>query len=355
MRKNKKSMTVNELKAGMIVANNVEQDGKVLLGQNITITQSMIDKLKSIYFFEEVEVYYEEEVSQETKNRIDSKKIENEFNELSLNLSTLFDNMIYEEGKINGTCVQEVREFRKRIKEELKSTSIVIKNIILYGSGEDCIYRHGINVAALSSILGSWIGIDENQINLLVYSALLHDFGKTRIDENVLNKNTPLTKDEFNIIKSHASVGYDYIKNIEFWDKSVSYGVLMHHERIDGSGYPLGIKGEKIHPFAKIIAIADVFDAINSDRVYKKKKLPFEAMQIVNTESLGKLDYEYSKVFLEHVSNYYMGEEVLLNTDEVCKIIQMDLNNLDRPLVLKNGDFIDLAKEKNLYIKEIIL
>lgn len=355
MRKSKKSMNVNELKAGMIVANNVEQDGKVLLGQNITITQSMIDKLKSIYFFEEVEVYYEEEISQETKDIIDSKKIANEFDALSLNLSTLFDNIICEDGKINGACVQEVREFRKRIKEELKSTSIVIKNIILYGSGEDCIYRHGINVAALSSILGSWIGIDENQINLLVYSALLHDFGKTRIDENVLNKNTTLTKDEFNIIKSHASVGYDYIKNIECWDKSVSYGVLMHHERIDGSGYPLGIKGEKIHPFAKIIAIADVFDAINSDRVYKKKKLPFEAMQRVKTESLGKLDYEYSKMFLEHVSNYYMGEEVLLNTDEVCKIIQMDLNNLDRPLVLKNGDFIDLAKEKNLYIKEIIL
>ena len=151
MRKDQKSITVNELKAGMIVASNVEQDGKVLLAKNITITQSMIDKLKCIYFFGEIEVYYEEEVSQETKNRIDSKKIENEFNELSLSLSTLFDNMISEDGKINGTCIQEVREFRKRIKEELKSTSIVIKNIILYGSGEDCIYRHGINVAALSS------------------------------------------------------------------------------------------------------------------------------------------------------------------------------------------------------------
>lgn len=355
MRKKQKSITVNELKAGMIIASNVDQDGKVLLAKNIRITQSIIDKLKRIYFFGEIEVYYEEEILEETKKKIDSKKIANEFNELSLSLSSVFDNMIYEDGKINSTSIQEVREFRKKIKEELKSTSIVIKNIIFYGSGEDSIYRHGVNVAALSSLLGSWIGMDENQLNLLVYSALLHDFGKTKIDENVLKKNMPLTKDEFNIIKSHASVGYNYIKNIEFWDKSVSYGVLMHHERIDGSGYPLGIKGEQIHPFAKIIAIADVFDAINSNRGYKRKKLPFEAMQIVKTESLGKLDYEYSKIFLEHIANYYMGEEVLLNTDEICKIIQMDVNNLDRPLVLKDGDFIDLAKEKNLYIKEIIL
>ena len=355
MAKNKKSVSVNGLKAGMILSSNVEQNGKVLLSKDITITQSMIDKLKGLYFFEEVEVYYEEEVSQGTKNQINSSKIDKEFKELSINLSKVFENMIDQDGKINGTCIEEVRVFRKKIEEELKSTSIVIKNIVLYGSGEDCIYRHGVNVAALSSILGSWIGMDKNQLNLLVYSAILHDFGKTKIDEKLLNKNTPLTKEEFDIIKSHATVGYNYIKNIEFLDKSVSYGVLMHHERVDGSGYPLGIKGDGIHPFAKIIAIADVFDAINSDRGYRKKKLPFEAMEIVKTESLGKLDYEYSKIFLEHIANYYMGEEVLLNTDEVCKIIQMNVNKLDKPLVLKDGEFIDLAKEKNLYIKEIIL
>src|SRR5471030_418447 len=124
----------------------------------------------------------------------------------------------------------------------------------------------------------------------------------------------------------------------------------MHHERLDGSGYPLGLKGNEIHDFAKIIAIADVFDAINSNRGYKRKKLPFEALQIVKTESLGKLDYEYVKVFLEHIVNYYTGEEVLLNTNEKCKIIQMNINNLERPLILKDENFMDLEKEKDLYI-----
>ena len=85
-----------------------------------------------------------------------------------------------------------------------------------------------------------------------------------------MKKNASLTKSEFNIIKTHTSAGYNIVKGITFLDKSVSYGVLMHHERIDGSGYPLGLKGEGIHPFAKIIAIADVFDAINSDRGYKR-------------------------------------------------------------------------------------
>ena len=129
----------------------------------------------------------------------------------------------------------------------------------------------------------------------------------------------------------------------------------MHHERVDGSGYPLGLKGSAIHKFAKIIAIADVFDAINSNRGFKKKKLPFEALQIVKTESFGKLDYKYSKIFLEHIVNYYTGEVVLLNTNEKCKIIQMNVNNLAKPLILKDREFIDLEKEKDLYIKEMLL
>lgn len=129
----------------------------------------------------------------------------------------------------------------------------------------------------------------------------------------------------------------------------------MHHEREDGSGYPLGLKGDAIHDFGKLIAIADVFDAINSNREYKRKKAPFEALQIVKNESLGKLNYEYVKVFLEHVVNYYLGEEVILNTGEKCKIIQMNTNDLERPLVLKDGEFIDLRKQKELYIKELLL
>ena len=116
----------------------------------------------------------------------------------------------------------------------------------------------------------------------------------------------------------------------------------MHHEREDGSGYPLGITGEKIHYFAKIIAIADEFDVMNSDEAYKNKRGPFEILEIIKEKSLGKLDYEYSKIFLEHIVNYYMGEDVILNTDEKSKILQMNVNNLARPLVLKDGEFIDL-------------
>jgi HD-GYP domain-containing protein (c-di-GMP phosphodiesterase class II) len=129
----------------------------------------------------------------------------------------------------------------------------------------------------------------------------------------------------------------------------------MHHEREDGSGYPFAITGEKIHCFAKIIAIADELDVMNSDESYKNERGPFEVLELIKEKSLNKLDYEYTKVFLEHIANYYMGEDVLLSTGEKAKILQINTNDLSRPLILKDGEFIDLSKNKHIYIKELIL
>ncbi|WP_297423011.1 HD-GYP domain-containing protein [Clostridium sp.] len=355
MEKKTKLVSFNKLEEGMVVAKNVEQNGRILLKKDIAINSSIIKKIQGLYFIGNVEVYEEKAeikaVNKDPKKEEQYNKVEEEFKEISLKLQKTFRQLANE----NGIAMNEIREFSQKIQDELKPSSIVIKNIVLYGSGTDSIYRHGVNVAALSAIIGKWLGFEKYKLNLLVYSAILHDFGKTKIDRELLKKESTLSKGEFNTIKTHAQVGYKYIKDISFLDKAVSYGVLMHHERLDGSGYPLGLKDEAIHPFAKIIAIADVFDAINSDRGYKKKKLPFEALQIVKNESLGKLDYEYVKIFLEHIAGYYIGEEVLLNTDEKCKIIQMNINNLEKPLVLKNEEFVDLSREKDLFIKEILL
>ena len=355
MEEKTKVISFNTLEAGMILSKNLEQNGRILFKKDVPITEPIIKKMQKLYLIENIEIYdkniEKKQVSIESKKLEESKKVDEEFRKISLKLKNTFNQIAND----NETSMNEIREFSQKIQNELKPSNIIIKNIVLYGSGEDSIYRHGVNVAALSALLGKWVGIEEAKINLLVYAALLHDIGKTKVRRDVLEKEASLTKGEFDLIKTHTHAGYKIVKEITNLDKSVSYGVLMHHERLDGSGYPLGLKGEEIHPFAKIIAIADVFDAMNSDRGYKDKRLPFEALQIVKNESLGKLDYEYVNVFLEHIVGCYTGEEVLLNTNEKCKIIKMNANNLEKPLVLKNGDFVDLEKEKNMYIKKILL
>lgn len=398
--KNIKILTVDDLQEGMVTASKVEQNGALLLNNDVKITKSIINRLKRMYFFGSVEVYDDDNQIQEStesqsisnednlknisKNNIQSsisqnfikqdkniiktkeddlekiydskyRKVETEFNNMSKELVNIFDRIVQAKGKIGLDDIRRIEEFEGRIQNELKSTSTIIKNIVLKGSGIDCIYRHSVNVAALSALLGTWIGMEDYKLKSLIDTAILHDCGKVMVDNNVLNKETKLSNDEFISIKKHTNYGYNLVKNIAGLDKHISYGVLMHHERLDGTGYPLGVKSNGIHPFAKIVAIADIFDAINSNRGYKMKKPPFEAMQIVKDESDKKIDSEYARVFLEHISNYYMGEEALLNNSEKCKIMQVNIDDLKNPIVFKNGKFLDLSKVNNLYVKEIIV
>ena len=311
MEKHRKFLIVNDLKVGMICAKEIMSEGRVLIGKDVPITEWAINKLKDTYFCNKIEVYCDDDngiYNNYDKRTKTIEQVGKDFNELSGNVQQIFENIEH----LQSSSMKEVRKFAVRIQQELKYTSLIIKNIVLYGSGSDTIYKHSVNVAALSSVLGKWIGLSKKDLTLLTYSAILHDFGKTKIDKNILDKPGHLTLKEFNVIKQHPIIGYNYVKQIKFLDKSVSFGVLMHHERCDGSGYPLGLKVDKIHQFAKIIAIADVFDAINSNRIYKESKKPFEALELIQKESLVKLDYEYCNVFLNHVINYYIGENVLL-------------------------------------------
>lgn len=344
-------LTVNELKPKMAIAEKIKSNGLVLLNEGTELTEAMINKLREIYFYSRVAVYSDqEEVLEFYKNKT-VEEIEESFSNLSIDVKEILSNI---EDTIK-TNFQEIEEFTRKIKDELRSTRSVIKNIVLVGSGEDAIYRHSVNVTALSAVLGKWLGFSERDINLLSHAAILHDFGKTKISSKILDKVTPLTEEDWRKIKSHPSLVYKYLKAVPSLDTSILYGALMHHERFDGSGYPLGIKEDRIHPFAKIIAIADTFDAINSNRIYRKNQGPFEALETLEKESLGKLDYVYCKVFIEHVINFLMGESVLLNTDKICTVIGVDANDISRPLLFDGTDFIDLKQRKDIYIKKLII
>lgn len=347
MEKNIEKLSVEDLKVGMVVVNEIKCDGIVLVAKGISLTQQSIKILKEKYIYNKIEIYHEveKEISQDTK------RTEENFIELTLDLEKMFNNI----NELQAADMEEVRKFASKIKLELKPTDCIIKNIILYGSGKDSIFRHAVNVAAISSILGKWIGLDEKQLNLLIYTAILHDFGKTKIDNSIMNKTDKLTDNELAKIRMHPVIGYEFINKIRFLDRAVALGILMHHEREDGSGYPFGIKNEKIHDFAKIIAIADTFDAINSNRIYRKSKRPFEALEIVKENSLGKLDYNYCTIFLNHVINYYVGETVMLNDHRVCKIIQINKDDFEKPLLLAEDGFIDLKNNKNLYVEQLLL
>jgi putative nucleotidyltransferase with HDIG domain len=368
---NSHNLKINDLKIGMVLAETIEVSENTTVYKNETITNEILQILKHEDTLVDICVYKtkkyynpdfetSEDESLEVSNKYNNKKLsvfetvtilEKNFNALSLDLTQTF----FKLGKFKLSTINEIRKITKQLQESMADINALINDIVLHGSGADSIYRHGINVALLSNLLGRWIGLPENKINLLTYSALLHDIGKIKIDSNILNSKASLSENEYITVKSHALIGYNIVKEINFLDNSVAQGILFHHERLDGSGYPFGLKNDNVSQFSKIIAIADVFDAINSNRPYRKKRLPFESLQIIRKESFGKLDYKYADIFLHHIFNYYLGKDVVLNNNKIAQIIQMDINALDRPLILLDDTFLKLSQNKDLDIIEFVL
>lgn len=228
--------------------------------------------------------------------------------------------------------------------------------IIATESDEDnYLYAHITHVAILNYIQGTWHQMESKDLRLLIKTGLLFDIGLVKIKEDILNKPGKLSSEEYLVIKKHSTLSYELIKKVPFLSKSIKYGVLMHHEREDGTGYPLGIRGEKIHPFGKITALSDIFDAITSNRPYKSRDSLFKVLDVFQKESYGLLDPKYSMIFIKKIINYYINSTVVLNNGETGNIIKMNVNNISRPLVKCGENFYDLELNKEIKIERVKL
>ncbi|MBC7959795.1 MAG: HD domain-containing protein, partial [Vallitaleaceae bacterium] len=163
-------------------------------------------------------------------------------------------------------------------------------------------FAHSLNVSILANIFAKWLKFDEDEQIELSIAGLLHDIGKTKLDPVILNKKGVLSPEEFNHLKTHTTLGYKILEN-----SSASIGikqtVLLHHEKLNGTGYPLNPAWDTIHSYAKIIAIVDMYDEITSERPYRKKQHPFNAIRILEEKCFGVLDTDYLYVFLENIAH----------------------------------------------------
>jgi len=348
-----KSISIYELKQNMILAENLTLEGVTLVAKETALNSSIIKKIIEFYPSNTIQIYVSEVEltipSSQNSREQDLIETENILNRFS-NKMDIFLNSLKKDSEPNLT---EIKIMSKEILDNLNDYGSIIKNITNSKNIDEYLTRHCVNVALLSSMLGKWLNLPKNELTLLTHTAFLSDIGKTKIDPAILNKPSKLTESEFDEIKKHSIYAYDLVKNIPLLDKSVILGVLTHHERLNGSGYPLGLKEDKISTFAKIIAITDMFDAMTSDRIYSKKQNPLKVLEVLQHDCIDLLDYNYITTFLRHMSNYYTGEMVKLNNGIIGKIIKIDINNISKPLISVDSDFIDLQKEKDLFIVEL--
>ncbi len=338
---------ISEAEVGMIIADDIYNNyGAILLHKDSILDLYTIEKLESLGI-KHLKVF--EEYTPVKTNK--TPAIETVYKE---NV-TKFKDMFKDIG--NGKSLDTIRV--QNIVSDLRSTYTSINDILQSLNSvrniDDYTYSHSLNVSLLSSLISQWLGLDDTQCRLISYCGLLHDIGKSKIDPEILNKPGPLTESEFEEIKKHPLLGYRMLeKNIAI-NKNIALGVLLHHEREDGSGYPFALTSAKIHLYAKIVAIADIFDAMTSNRVYKSRQTPFDVFSIYESEYLTKCDTKILLTFLRKAASFYIGNLVKLNNDMIGEVIFINEKYLSRPMIkLTSSKIVDLSKEPKLKIKELI-
>jgi HD-GYP domain-containing protein (c-di-GMP phosphodiesterase class II) len=219
---------------------------------------------------------------------------------------------------------------------------------------EEYKYRHCLGVAIVSTLIGKWIGLSSSDLNKLTISALLYDVGNIQIPEVILNKPGKLTRGEYEILKKHTIYGHQLLNQSDVDCEEAAIVALQHHERENGQGYPNGLISEQIHPFSKIVAIADVFIAMLSNRVYQGANPLYEVLQQMNAEVYGKLSPRIFLPFMRMVMDLLIGHQIQLNDGRLAVILMINKYHILRPLVKIEDEIIDLNLYPSLEIVKLI-
>lgn len=278
-----------------------------------------------------------------------------------LNLEEIYNQAI----RISNNIVEDIRFGRQLYFNPVDTYSIQIckylddsTDILAFlHSAQDkypYMYSHPVNVAFISFVIGKWLNLNYSKLVNLVRTGLLHDIGKAKIKDSLLNKADALTFEDIEKLRSHPVIGYKILEKVDIFDAEVLQGVLFHHERMDGSGYPLGLKKEKINLISKIIAIADTFDAITTTKTYRKKYSPLRAIEEIQADSYNQLDSYICNIFVNNIIDYYSGREIRLSNEQVGNIVKINPIEITKPIVQWENEYHDLSIERNIEVVEIL-
>ncbi|MEK3903392.1 MULTISPECIES: HD-GYP domain-containing protein [unclassified Paenibacillus] len=230
----------------------------------------------------------------------------------------------------------------------------VVTLLLLLDREDNYTYNHSLQVGMLSYYLASWLGYSKTECYEIGRAGYLIDIGKCRISPAILNKPGKLTPEEYEEIKLHTVYGYEIIQN-SMNDPFTALVALQHHEREDGSGYPKQLTKTDIHPYAQIAAVADIYSAMTTHRVYQSKQELISVLREINSLSFGKLNGKPVQAFINHLMPNFIGKRVLLSTGDMGVIVMNNPLDVFRPLVQSEGKFLDLSRERKIAVVEIYM
>lgn len=361
-----RTIRIERAEAGMVLAADVYADGyRLIMAKDAVLSKKGIEFLSN-YSIDRITVYKEEAPEEEEKeNPVIAeyqRKIVNtkEFKEFSKNFDGMVEKLkgsmqnLIETAQTGGTVQEE--EMLSGIDAILSKSRNGLHTIDMMHcmrDYDDLTYAHSVNVSLLCNTIAKWLGYEKKVVKEATLAGLLHDIGKLKIPPELIKKPEKLTDEEYKIVKNHTIFGYEILKQTDL-DSQVVLPALCHHERCDGSGYPLGVRMEQMNEYSRIVAVADVYDAMTADRVYRKGICPFEVIEDFERSGMQKYDPNILMPFLNKIIESYIGAGVILTDGKVGEVIMINSKELSRPVVRIGESFVDLSKEKELRIENLI-
>jgi len=326
-------VSIHHCHPGMVIAKTIyTEQGLVLIAKGTMLTERIINLLKK----RNISFLYVEDDRLKDIEVTDSIPVELRVEALNA-INEVYEQISMENSKksrvFDGVSIEKLKLALKDLMKEIKSKNNVINLLADMFSYDSYTFSHSTNVTLYTIAMAIQLDFSEKQLMEIGIGSMLHDIGKRKIPKEILHKKGKLTQEEYEILKLHTEYGFHILRNEPSISLLSAHCALQHHEKIDGSGYPQGLKGDEIHYYSKILAVADVFDALTSDRPYRKALLPHEAMEVLYAETYTHFDPKYVKVFQQSVATYPVGITVTLNTGETGVVVAYHKNFPNRPTV----------------------
>ncbi|WP_085522422.1 HD-GYP domain-containing protein [Tuberibacillus sp. Marseille-P3662] len=251
--------------------------------------------------------------------------------------------------------ILEIRQLIIPILQDFLNNKKTLLLLNQYASKEDYIYHHCVTVGLLSGFIADKLGYSCDQIHSIAVAGLLADSGMAKMPPHIFRKHRSLTPQERDRLKMHPILSYRLVKSLPTISDEMALAILQHHEREDGTGYPHQFKSQKIHAHAKIIAVADVFHAMVSERIYKKGKSPFQVLELMRMDHFGQFEQRILDIFVNEVVNSFKGTKVYLSNQREGTVVFIQAQSPTRPMVqLTDGQILSLSDDRSLHIEKIL-
>ncbi len=331
-------MPIEKIVPGMAVGHDIyDSEGHLILAKHLILNAEYAERLDGwgipgVYiddeFTEDIEI--EQVLRPEVKKRA---------------VKMVRDLFLIEEG--NAAAQEEVQKLVQDVVNDVINNGDVMCNMLDLKKYDDYTYFHSVNVAVLSAMIGSSCHLSAEELNILTTAAVLHDIGKRFVDINILNAQRALTEAERRIIIEHPKLGYDFLKDNYDFSANVYASVLQHHEWYNGEGYPLGRAGDEIPLYARIIKLADVYDALTSKRPYREALPPSEAVEYIMGAGGVEFDFNLIDLFVKKIVAYPVGCEVRLSDGRTAIVVKNYADFILRPCIklIPTGEILDLKED----------